>query len=329
MKRICPGLHVSSVSPPSTTPKNELFENVTFHHQPTSNQNSPSSSRKSTPDKEMSIINNPDLLCPSFLNAVLARLFHDFLRSPRWTHQVKVLIDRKLFFLRKPKVVESLKVKELDLGNTLPVILHASSPVLDRQGLWVDLDISFTGTIVITIEAFVNLFNMGKSTDTDTTKAEAGSHRPSPSRSPASNHAMFDNDADDSGESSETDEELDLEIETKEPDNRGKMMKYADALAKSSVMRNKHVKKVVTNIATTPIVLTVEINEVKGNLAINFPPVPNNRVWVGFRANPKVEINARPKFGERVLSFSQITGWIKRKILLEFQVNITCSFLMN
>lgn len=266
-------------------------------------------------------------MTPAFLNALIARMFYDFLRSPKWINEVKQMIDRKLFFLRKPKIIENLKVKALELGDSLPIINHASFPVLDRQGLWVDLDISFTGSIVVTIEAFVNLLNMGNmgrsGHDGESSRSEAHTRRPH-SKTP---HAMFDSDADDSGESSESEEELELEEDAgeklKEPaplDNRGKMFKYADAIAKSSVMRNKHVQKVVGNIAATPFVLTVEIKRINGSVAVNIPPVPNDRVWIGFRTNPEIDINARPKVGERVVSLSQVTGWIKKKLLLEFQV---------
>lgn len=279
-------------------------------------------------------------MAPHFLNALLARFFYDFLRSPKWTHEVKQLIDKKLFFMRKPKMVQSLLVKELDLGNSLPVINHASSPVLDRQGLWVDLDISFTGNVVITIEAFINLLKMGKSGhDVESNRSGAPSRR-FPFKSTNRPHDMFDSDGDDSGESSESEEELVLEEaggklkpmkESESQDKRGKIFKYADAIAKSSVMRNKHVQKVVGNIAATPFVLTVEIKHVVGSVAVNFPPVPNDRVWIGFRTNPEIDINAKPKVGQRVVSLSQVTGWIKKKLLLEFQVceAFLCAYLFD
>ncbi len=269
-------------------------------------------------------------MAPQFLNALLARVFYDFLRSPKWTHEVKQMIDKKLFFLKKPKFVQSLLVKELDLGNSLPIIKHASSPVLDRQGLWVDLDISYTGTVVITIEAFINLLNMGRSGH------DVESSRKSPFKLSNKSHDMFESESDDgdSGESSESEDEIDLEEaggkaksmkDSESKDKRGRIYKYADKIAKSSVMRNKHVQKVVGNIAATPFLLTVEIKHVDGSVAVNIPPVPNDRVWIGFRTNPEININAKPKVGQRVVSLSQVTGWIKKKLLLEFQV---CEILL-
>jgi hypothetical protein len=57
-----------------------------------------------------------------------------------------------------------------------------------------------------------------------------------------------------------------------------------------------------------------------GTLAINIPPPPNDRIWLGFRTNPEIQLDARPQFGERHFNLSQITEWLKKKILLEFQV---------
>jgi len=171
---------------------------------------------------------------------------------------------------------------------------------------------------------------------------------------------MFDSEADDSGESSESsDDDLDLdEMENhrgagaannannkQSTENlnksggstanlnvsggRGKLLKYADSFAKSSVMRNKHVQKVVTGIATTPLILTVEIRRIVGSLAFNIPPVPNDRAWIGFRSNPVIDINVRPKVGQRVVSLSHVTEWIKKKILLEFQRVMVCPNMMD
>lgn len=137
------------------------------------------------------------------------------------------------------------------------------------------------------------------------------------------------------GESSESDDDVDLEDlekddkkdKQKEQDQqreqeggRGKFLRYAESISKSSVMRNKHVQKVVTGIAATPLLLTVEIKRVAGSVAVNVPHVPSDRIWIGFRSNPVVEINCRPKVGERAVSLSHVTEWIKRKVLLEFQV---------
>lgn len=59
---------------------------------------------------------------PSYLNGLIGRLLFDFLKSPYWTAKIQQLIDKKLFYMKKPIYVEALRVKELKLGNALPVI---------------------------------------------------------------------------------------------------------------------------------------------------------------------------------------------------------------
>lgn len=58
-----------------------------------------------------------------------------------------------------------------------------------------------------------------------------------------------------------------------------------------------------------------------GTLTVNLPGPPNDRVWLGFRTNPDLQLVAKPlKFGDTHINISQVTTWIKAKILLEFQV---------
>jgi hypothetical protein len=40
----------------------------------------------------------------------------------------------------------------------------------------------------------------------------------------------------------------------------------------------------------------------------------------GFRGNPRLWLQARPKFGERQVNISQVTSWIEKQLCLEFQV---------
>jgi hypothetical protein len=40
----------------------------------------------------------------------------------------------------------------------------------------------------------------------------------------------------------------------------------------------------------------------------------------GFRGNPRLWLQARPKLGERQVNISQVTSWIERQLCQEFQV---------
>jgi hypothetical protein len=40
----------------------------------------------------------------------------------------------------------------------------------------------------------------------------------------------------------------------------------------------------------------------------------------GFRGNPRLWLQARPKLGERQVNISQVTSWIEKQLCQEFQV---------
>jgi len=44
-------------------------------------------------------------------------------------------------------------------------------------------------------------------------------------------------------------------------------------------------------------------------------------VRYGFRKPPRLELKARPKLGEREVTFAHVTDWIEKKLDQEFQVN--------
>ncbi|ODN04039.1 Testis-expressed sequence 2 protein [Orchesella cincta] len=225
----------------------------------------------------------------------------------------------KLFFIRKPPFVESIRVKELDLGSCMPVFLTASAPLLDSQGLWVDLEMQYTGNMIITLEMYVNLLKMRSEEKLDERKRRASTSR---------EHAMFDSDADDSGESSESDED-ELAIEEKmlekSTENRGKLILDRKIISDEEQARAEGCWEYRSYAHTAH----VEIKRVAGVLAVNIPPCPATESGSGSGANPVVEISARPKFGERALGFSYLTEWIKRKILLEFQRVMVCPNMMD
>lgn len=41
----------------------------------------------------------------------------------------------------------------------------------------------------------------------------------------------------------------------------------------------------------------------------------------GFRSAPHLELKARPKLGEREVTFAHVTDWIENKLNQEFQVS--------
>jgi hypothetical protein len=81
-----------------------------------SNKSSPSSSKKTTPEKEKgyshgastfsdmeNILSIPQ--SPAFLNALFGRILYDFIKSSHGQRKIKELINKKFYYMKKPNFV--------------------------------------------------------------------------------------------------------------------------------------------------------------------------------------------------------------------------------
>ncbi|GLD73696.1 testis-expressed protein 2 isoform X2 [Lates japonicus] len=67
-----------------------------------------------------------------------------------------------------------------------------------------------------------------------------------------------------------------------------KIMRFVDKIAKSKYFQKatetEFIKKKMEEVSNTPLLLTVEVQECRGTLAVNIPPPPTDRIWyVHFR----------------------------------------------
>nr|CAH8869916.1 unnamed protein product [Trichobilharzia regenti] len=105
--------------------------------------------------------------------------------------------------------------------------------------------------------------------------------------------------------------------------SRRRIIRIVDRITKSSYFQKavdtKLVQRGMERLSNTPIVLQVEIQMLSGQLLVNIPPPPSDRLWYGFRPTPTLRIKTRPRVGEKVVTMSRILEWIEKKIILEFQ----------
>ena len=142
-----------------------------------------------------------------WVNALLGRILFDVHKCPDTINVIQDKIQRKLSNIKLPYFMESLTVSELVIGQGAPIIHSSTKPFLDERGLWFDLDISYEGCLMMTIETKLNLMKLKKSTNGD---EDADFEKFKPARSP-----MFDSDVEDSPETSTEDEES-LHLNSKE-----------------------------------------------------------------------------------------------------------------
>lgn len=62
-----------------------------------------------------------------------------------------------------------------------------------------------------------------------------------------------------------------------------KILRFVDKIAKSKYFQkateNEFIKKKMEEVSNTPLLLTVEVQELTGTLAVNIPPPPTDRIW--------------------------------------------------
>uniref|UniRef100_A0AAR2LW00 SMP-LTD domain-containing protein n=1 Tax=Pygocentrus nattereri TaxID=42514 RepID=A0AAR2LW00_PYGNA len=255
----------------------------------------------------------------AWVNALLGRIFWDFLREKYWADVVSKKIQMKLSKIRLPYFMNELTLTELDMGMAIPKILRSSKPSVDHQGLWFDLEISYNGSFLMTLETKMNLARLGKEGEG---LGEQGKEGPR-------TYCLADSDEESSSAGS-SDEEDPAEV-PEVPGVEGyvgghrpsKIMRFVDKIAKSKYFQKatetEFIKKKMEEVSNTPLLLTVEVQECRGTLAVNIPPPPTDRIWYGFRRPPHLELKARPKLGEREVTFAHVTDWIEKKLDQEFQ----------
>ena len=107
-----------------------------------------------------------------WINALAARLCWDVWHEKRWKDWVMTRIQKKLFRVKTPSFMKQLRLTDVKLGNDMPVINYLyEGPKLDLDGIWVYLDVTYTGLFVMTIET--KLKPLGMSSEKGESKAGA------------------------------------------------------------------------------------------------------------------------------------------------------------
>ncbi|XP_040296418.1 testis-expressed protein 2-like [Bufo bufo] len=271
-----------------------------------------------------------------WVNAFIGRMFWDFLQEKYWEDVVANKIQKKLTKIKLPNFMDELTLTGLDMGTSLPQILTISSPSMNERGLWMDMDVTYSGSLQVTLETKMNLSRLGKEATVD--EGRLFDNRRFGAKVPRSS-IFTGSDEESSSAGSSEDEEITV---TETPGNAGdkanpnnaesfpggnstsrRILRFVDKIAKSRCFQkateNEYIKRKIEEMSNTPLLLTVELQELGGTLAVNIPPPPTDRIWYSFRAPPQVEMKIRPKLGEREVTFMHVTEWIEKKLQDEFQ----------
>ncbi|XP_067089855.1 testis-expressed protein 2-like [Osmerus mordax] len=269
----------------------------------------------------------------AWVNSLVGRIFWDFLREKYWADQVTHKIQKKLSKIRLPYFMNELTLADLDMGICMPQVLSTSKPSLDHRGLWLELEVVYAGCLQMTLETKMNLCKLGK-------ESGAEAHRIPEARQVGSKPrlcVLADSDEESSSAGSSDEEDLPPSEPQGTPGEKGtppladghggstsrKILRFMDKIAKSKYFQkateNEYIKKKIAEVSNMPLMLTVEVLELSGTLAVNIPPPPTDRIWYSFRVPPRLDLRVRPMLGEREVTFTHVTEWIERKLTCEFQ----------
>uniref|UniRef100_A0AAR2IW37 SMP-LTD domain-containing protein n=1 Tax=Pygocentrus nattereri TaxID=42514 RepID=A0AAR2IW37_PYGNA len=270
---------------------------------------------------------------PAWINALIGRIFWDFLREKYWADQVAHKIQKKLTKIKLPYFMNELTLAELDMGTCMPQVLSTSKPSVDQRGLWLELEVVYTGSLQMTLETKMNLRKLGRESVSEAENLTESSGLVGPRLCII---ADSDEESSSAGSSDEEDSvpcepQGTLGEKSMPPGSDGhgsgstsrKILRFVDKIAKSKYFQkateNEYIKKKIAEVSNTPLLLTVEVLELSGTLAVNIPPPPTDRIWYSFRLPPRLDLRVKPMLGEREVTFTHVTEWIERKLQCEFQ----------
>ncbi|XP_056256723.1 testis-expressed protein 2-like isoform X1 [Seriola aureovittata] len=271
---------------------------------------------------------------PTWVNSLVGRIFWDFLQEKYWTDQVAHKIQKKLSKIKLPYFMNELTLADLDIGTCLPQVLNTSKPTLDRRGLWLEMEVMYTGCLQMTLETKMNLCKLGK-------EGEDEAHSVPETQQVGCKPRLCilaDSDEESSSAGSSDEEEVppsepqgsvgDKSTVVAADGHTGgstsrKILRFVDKIAKSKYFQkateNEYIRKKIAEVSNMPLMLSVEVLELSGTLAINIPPPPTDRIWYSFRVPPRLDLHVRPMLGEREVTFTHVTEWIEKKLQCEFQ----------
>lgn len=88
---------------------------------------------------------------------MFGRVFWDVWYDKYWINKVKERFENKLVKMRKFFFIRDIIILDLDLGQSLFVIIKVYLSVVDKRGIWVDLDVIYSGGLIFILKGYLNV----------------------------------------------------------------------------------------------------------------------------------------------------------------------------
>uniref|UniRef100_A0A1A9V4K0 SMP-LTD domain-containing protein n=1 Tax=Glossina austeni TaxID=7395 RepID=A0A1A9V4K0_GLOAU len=303
-------------------------------------------------------------------NVLMGRVMFGALQNDEVLKKIKIFIQKKIYQVKLPAFIESVRVETVDVGKTPPLIHRFSQPVIDESGVWVDADMTYEGRFHLTIITKIDMKRIKRERkpahvliEVNANVKRRASHSFFTARSdrdgisdPEEEHelrfdaisqssTMYESDIEISRSSStesfvnrsQDDHLTKKECKEREKDTttatanqvdktsdnkaispaRRTLRRFVDCIAALDLIQiatdNPYVKRAMEKMHTT-INLNLDIKGIIGRIALNIPPPPSDRIWIGFRAPPRVWLSAHPSVGETSVDWALVTNVIESKI---------------
>ncbi|XP_012144692.1 uncharacterized protein LOC100879949 [Megachile rotundata] len=263
-----------------------------------------------------------------WFNCLVARILFDIHKCPETINLIQDKIQRKLSSIKLPYFMECLLVSEVTIGQGSPVVRNVTKPIINERGLWLDFDVTYQGSLTMTVETKLNLMKLTRagSVPSNSNVIISSEKHESMARS-----AIFDSDLEDTPETSTEDEDASRaqlyntakEATGIQQSSGKKFLSMVDRIAANKYFQHatelSYVRRAMEGVSNTEIRLMVTVSSIEGCLSVNVPPAPSDRLWYGFKPVPKVTLTVKPAVGERTVNIVYVTKWIEAKLLREFE----------
>ncbi|XP_061395925.1 uncharacterized protein LOC133331557 [Musca vetustissima] len=277
-------------------------------------------------------------------NVLVGRLLFSSLQNEPMLEKLQDILQKKLNSIKLPSFMEDVIIKNIDLGDKPPLLHRVSQPLLDERGLWLDMDVTYEGLCQITVTTKLNLLRLKRPARSsnymggDSNYAQMSN---SPQYSTLLNNdlagtsdiplptgsAIYDSDAESTGSSSTEsegsisgslgDNPNSVNEGSTNPGNARRIFKFVDRIATSNFFQYatelSYVQRAMENMSTT-ITLGIDLHGLVSRVTINMPPPPSDRIWLAFRAPPRLWLTARPTVGDKSVDWSIVTNVIEGKL---------------
>ena len=252
-------------------------------------------------------------LCPPemFFNDLLLRCCFDFVRNPQFAEGIASKIQMQLDRIHKPEYVQSLHVVNVDAGSSCPRISNLFSmppPFSDSRMPQIAFDMKYEGSFSVSIELRVDIRD-SKGWGTLDKALDMIEGRPKLSQEGSEEIDLLRT------LSGMHEDEVDV-VESSTPTTRTILAQRLRKLADSTASR----------LASIPLRVKLTFSALEGPMCAWVMPPPCDRLFWSFLTPPKISINAKPEFGERVFKYayhaSRVSAWIEARMKLSFRKNL-------